>query len=230
VAVLNGVNLDRFKPRDRTGWIHEALGIERAHRLIGMPAVLARWKGQPEVLEAFKKVRDDLPDVHLVFVGGSIYDTVAEREYGIKLKAMVEDASPRIHLLPFQQDVELAYPEFDLVMHYSVRPEPFGRIILEAMASEVPVVAANEGGPPEILGGGIGSRHEAGWLADPRNPAALAQVMRSAFGLPSEVLRSIGAVGRRRAEDFFSARRFAREVADVLHQTAAQARSDTSRS
>ncbi len=220
VAVLNGVNLDRFKPRARTGWIHEALGIGREHRLIGMPAVLARWKGQPEVLEAFQQVRDELPDVDLVFVGGSIYDTVAERDYGAELQAMIEDASPRVHLLPFQQDVELTYPEFDLAMHYSVRPEPFGRIILEAMASGVPVVAANEGGPPEILGDGIGPRREGGWLAEPRDPAALAQIIRSAFTLPNEILHSVGEAGRRRAEDFFSARRFAREVATVLHQTA----------
>ena len=86
VVVRNGVNLDRFQPRERTGWIHEELGIPREHRIIGMPAVFARWKGQLEVLEAFAQIADEFPDVHLVIVGGSIYDTVAERQYGEQLE------------------------------------------------------------------------------------------------------------------------------------------------
>jgi len=138
-VVPNGVDLDRFHPRPRSSWIHERLGIPRSHRIVGMPAVFARWKGQIEVIKAFSAIRNPLSDVHLVFVGGSIYDTVSEREYGDELVAAI--SGERIHLLPFQPKIELVYPEFDLVLHYSLRPEPFGRVILEAMASGVPVIA-----------------------------------------------------------------------------------------
>ena len=89
-------------------------------------------------------------------------------------------------------------------------------VVLEAMACGVPVVAADEGGPTEILGEGIGSRREAGWLAEPRDPEALARVMASALSLPSLVLRDVGAAGRRRAEDLYSSRQFAAQVAEVL--------------
>ena len=123
---------------------------------------------------------------------------------------------PRIHHLPFQKKIETVYPEFDLAIHYSTRPEPFGRVVVEAMACGVPVIAADEGGPQEILGGGIGSRREAGWLSEPRNPETLADVLSSALRLPTEVTKSIGEAGRRRAEDFYSWRRFAAEVAGVL--------------
>jgi glycosyltransferase involved in cell wall biosynthesis len=123
-------------------------------------------------------------------------------------------------LLPFQREVELTYPEFDLVVHYSVRPEPFGRVPLEAMACGVPVIAAGEGGPIEILGEGIGPRREAGWLAEPRNPEELARIFRSALSLPSDVLLSIGTAGRERAEDHFSSRAFAGKVAALLRSAA----------
>jgi len=244
-VVHNGVNLDRFLVRKRTGWIHRELGITPDARLIGMPAVFARWKGQFEVIEAFEMIREEFPGVHLVVVGGSIYDTVAEREYAGELERAVRgtrDAgrggpageghraphhaprAPRIHLLPFQREIELAYPEFDVVVHYSLRPEPFGRVLIEGMACGVPVVAAAEGGPVEILGDGIGARREAGWLVEPRNPESLARILESALGLPSEVLASIGTAGRRRAEDLFSARRFAREVAEVIKKSIVDSR------
>ncbi|MBI2402292.1 MAG: glycosyltransferase family 4 protein, partial [Gemmatimonadetes bacterium] len=127
-VVMNGVDLDRFRPRPRSYWIHEQLGIPREHRIIGMPAVFARWKGQPEVIKAFSVIRSQFSDVHLVIVGGSIYDTVAEREYGVELRASIEGEGqaargrgeptgerfpfpvsrfPQVHLLAFQPKIEL---------------------------------------------------------------------------------------------------------------------------
>jgi len=233
-VVPNGVDLDRFRPRPRTHWVHEKLGIPREHRIIGMPAVFARWKGQIEAIQAFSVVGSQFPDVHLVFVGGSIYDTVAERAYALELERAVRAAGERVHLLPFQPKIELAYAEFDLVLHYSLRPEPFGRVILEAMASGVPVIAAGEGGPIEILGerevangpqvaNGPPDRLTArppdrpvGWLAPPRDVPALARTLLEALSLPRDQLHAMGEPARRRAEDHFSARQFARKVADAL--------------
>ena len=244
-VVPNGVNLDRFKPAEQTHWIHDRLGIPHDRRLVGMPAVFARWKGQLEVIKAFELAAERFPDVHLVVVGGSIYDTVSERDYGRELESQIatsntgEWAIPdlqagkgekgkgksglgdsklveRVHLLPFQSKIERAYPEFDLVVHYSLRPEPFGRVIVEAMACGIPVLAADEGGPAEILGGGIGARREAGWLVPPRDPKALSLALETALVLPSEVMRSIGEAGRRRAEDIYSWRQFAERVAATL--------------
>ncbi len=217
-VVPNGVELDRFTPRPATCWIHSALGLEPQTRLIGMPAVFARWKGQLEVIEAFSAVVEEFPTVHLVFVGGSIYDTVAERRFGAELDERIAAAGDRIHLLPFQPAIERAYPEFDLVVHYSTRAEPFGRVVLEAMACGIPVVAAAEGGPIEIMGSGSTA---SGWLVQPRNPEALARVLREALSTPQDHLRTMGAVGRQTAEDRYSAREFARRVAAVLGSASA---------
>lgn len=216
-VVENGVDLDRFRPRQRTGWIHQRLGLDRAKRLVGMPAVLARWKGQLEVVHGFERIAERYADVDLVFVGGTIYDTLVERDFEARLRATIARANARlgkrVHLLPFQAKVELVYPEMDAVVHYSLRPEAFGRVILEAMACGVPVLAAGEGGPVELVG-------EGGWLVAPREPAALAERLGALLDLTRETLGNVGAAGRLRAEDHYSARAFARGVASVLRTAA----------
>ncbi len=88
------------------------------------------------------------------------------------------------------------------------------------MACGVPVIAADEGGPREILGGeGEGG---GGWLVEPRNPEALARGLRDVLGRgrgrgrSREELRVTGERGRRRAKELFSSRRFAEEVVAVF--------------
>lgn len=225
-TVYNGVDVQRFVPRPRSHWIHDRLGLPRDRRLIGMPAVLARWKGHPIVAAAFREIADEFPDVDLVFVGGSIYDTAAEREYGAELQRLMElepgagsgepnhPTPPRVHLLPFQEDIERVYPEFGVTVHYSVRPEPFGRVIVESMACGVPVIAADEAGPREILG----TEGEGGWLVTPRDPNALARHLREVLQQPEEHLRDVGEAGRRRAKERFGSVRFAEEVAAVFRR------------
>jgi glycosyltransferase involved in cell wall biosynthesis len=232
-TILNGVDLERFTPRAATKWIHEHLDIPPSRRLIGVPAVFARWKGHLEIVTAFREIADSIPDVDLVFVGGTIYDTVAEREYGSQLQRLLERertaprktgdgkgdlTRPRVYLLPFQEEMQRVYPEFDVTVHYSVKPEPFGKVIVESMACGVPVIAAAEGGPREILG----AESQGGWLVEPRNPDALARQLQTVLRRPGDTLRVVGAVGRRRAEERFDARRFAEEVAAVLRRVVSE--------
>jgi glycosyltransferase involved in cell wall biosynthesis len=217
------VDLELFRPAERTFWVHDALAVPRAARLIGMPAVFAKWKGQLLVVEAFERAASQLPDVHLVIVGGAIYDTAAERGYAEQLVRRVSRASQggaaaprplndRIHFLKFQPDPWRLYPEFDLVVHYSTRPEPFGRVVLEALACGIPVLAAQAGGPLEIVEAG-----RSGWLVPPNDPAALAGAMIRAAGADLAPLRE---AARRRAESRFSADRHAEEVARLLRTVA----------
>lgn len=222
VLVRNGVDTRRFAPTPRTGWVHELLGLPRTARLLGMPAVFARWKGQLEVVDAFAQgPTREVPDAHLVLVGGAIYDTVAERNFAEELIRRVKGGtlnlpggprplSERVHFVKFVPDPWRLYPEFDLVLHFSTRPEPFGRTIVEAMACGVPVIAAKAGGPLEIVEDGVN-----GWLVPQLDVPALSRAMTSA--LRSD-LAGAGASARRRVEEQFSVEGFARGVADVVRR------------
>ena len=222
-VALNGVDTERFRPAARTYWIHELLDLPREARLIGMPAVFARWKGHMLVIEAFERAAAEMPDAHLVLVGGPIYDTASEQGYAEELVRRVGRSSlggqaartltDRIHFVKFQSDPWRLYPEFDLVVHFSTRDEPFGRVVIEAMACGVPVVAAHAGGPAEIVEHGVN-----GWLVMPGDVPALSRRMIETMSTDTTAIRL---AARRTAETRFGADRFAREVAQVLKRVAA---------
>ncbi len=218
-AVPNGVDLGKFSPAAPTGWAHQQLDLPPEAVLLGMPAAFARWKGQLAVVEAFERAAARIPQAHLVLAGGAIYDTNAERGYAQELVARVQRAgalSNRIHFLKFQTEPWRLYPELTIVLHFSLRPEPFGRVIVEALACGVPAIAARVGGPLETVEDGV-----TGWLVPQGDVAALANAMVAALGADFAAMRS---TCRARAERLYSADRYADEIAAILRTQAGATR------
>ena len=217
-VVHNGVDTTLFRPAPRTGWLHEQLGIPGAARLIGMPAAFARWKGQLLVTEAFERIAPEQRGVHLAIIGGPIYDTKAERGYAEELVRRVgrSEVRERIHFVKFQTEPWRLYPELDVAIHASTKPEPFGRVIVEAMASGTPIIASDAGGPREILEPG-----RTGWLVKPDDADALAAALREVLD-PAHAARRIAIVeaARQVATERFGVQRFAAGVAAVIRRAA----------
>ncbi|GBD32995.1 N-acetyl-alpha-D-glucosaminyl L-malate synthase [bacterium HR33] len=213
-VIPSGVDLDRFRPRERSYWIHRRLGLDPSARLLGTPVSFTRWKGALEAIRAFSSIAGRHPVAHLLVSGPAPYETGVDPKFREEVEAAVRSAGSRVHLFSFEPKAELVYPELDLVLHYPVRPEAFGRVLVEAMACAVPVIAAAEGGALEVLDRG------GGWLVRPRDWEALASALEDFLKLPAEERRRMGEAGRRAAEDRYSARVFAREVARVLRRVA----------
>jgi glycosyltransferase involved in cell wall biosynthesis len=83
----------------------------------------------------------------------------------------------------------------DAVLHASIRPEPFGLVVVEAMALGRAVVASRLGGPSEIVSEGTGL------LFDPSRPEELSFLLAQLHEQPALRAR-LGAAGRERARTF----------------------------
>jgi glycosyltransferase involved in cell wall biosynthesis len=194
-VVPDPVDLDRFHPgipRDR---IRQELGIAGDEPLIGMIGHLTPWKGHEVFLEISRAVADRVPHSRFVVVGGSIYETHGHAGYPetLRQRAAALGLSDRVTFLGIRDDIPELLAGLDVLVHAPTAPEPFGRVLAEAMAVGRPVVAARCGGIPEVVEDGV-----TGFLVPSADVGAFtAAVVRL---LEDPVLcRRLGGAGRRHA-------------------------------
>jgi glycosyltransferase involved in cell wall biosynthesis len=104
----------------------------------------------------------------------------------------------------------------NVVVHASVEPEPFGRVVAEGMACERAVVAMDAGGVPEVTG----PSGRAALLVPPRNPEALAAAITRLIENPLEA-RRLGVEGRRRVVAMFPVVSHVSRVQSIYEQVRA---------
>jgi glycosyltransferase involved in cell wall biosynthesis len=166
---------------------------------------LAAWKGVEDAVAALARlVAAGLP-VELRVVGAAM---PADRDLPARVEAQARalGVADRVRLLGERADVPELMPGFALLLHPTRAPEPFGRVVVEAMAASVPVVAAAHGGPREIVVPG-----ETGLLVPPGDPDALAAAAEELLRDPERAAR-LGRAGRVRALERFDIAANARAV------------------
>lgn len=190
-----------------------ALGLPADRPIVAVVARLEPWKGQHLFLRAMRQVIDALPAAMGLVVGGP---EVYNLEYEPALRRLVTELGldNAVRFTGYIQDIPTLLAAIDLLAHTSVSPEPFGLVMLEAMAAGRPVVTPAEGGGLEIVVDGV-----TGLVYEPRNPSALAAVIIQLLSHPARAA-AMGEAGRRRVIDLFSLDRFAAEVASFYRELA----------
>jgi glycosyltransferase involved in cell wall biosynthesis len=179
----------RFGP-GRAGRFRALVGVRDTTPLVGSVARIDTWKGFEVLLDAFPVVRAARPQAELVVAGGPV---AGKEEYAAAL-AQRATGMDGVHWLGSRSDIGDLMADLDVFVQVSTEPEPFGLVVVEALASGVPVVAGAEGGPLEILGPGAAmAAGPSGRLVPPGDPRALAAAVLAL--LPE---RESTAEGRRR--------------------------------
>lgn len=184
--------------------IRQELAIDESACMVAMVGNLRHWKGQHLVVEALTGMSDEQRrSLVIVFVG----DTAPEHAaYAERLRAAVDAAglAPHVRFAGHRDDVPDIFAAADIALHASVEPEPFGLVLVEAMAAGLPVVAADLGGPGEVVTESTGIRFRT------NDPASLADALTALARDPDRRAR-MGALARDRAAEFDIAG-FARRV------------------
>ncbi|SEA82917.1 glycosyltransferase family 4 protein [Paraburkholderia sartisoli] len=150
-VIPNGIDaaafhkVDAHTADDRAA-LRRRLGLPEDAYLAGLFGRLAPWKGQHIALQALAK----LPDVHLVLVGAPLFGEHAYAD-GLRLQAEELGVTGRVHFAGFRDDMPAWMKAMDVILHTSIDPEPLGRVVIEGMIAERPVVAAAAGGVLEIV-------------------------------------------------------------------------------
>lgn len=207
VTVANGVDTGRFTT-GTSGRVRADFGIPDASPIVGAASRLDVWKGLEDFIDAAALVHRARPDVRFVIAGGAIEG----------LEAYARDLRARASLRGLDGVMIFAgwkygpaeMPEFfrsiDVFVLPSREPEPFGLVVLEAMASGRPVIATAHGGPLEIVRDG-----ETGVLVEPGRADALATAVSAMIADPVRA-RALGEAGRARAVSVYGIERTAERL------------------
>lgn len=210
-CIPNGVDTDVFKPRPRqSGGLRARLSVPDDAPLVGFVGRLSHEKGPEVAIRAALLLRRSVPDAHLVLIG--------EGPMRAELLELIDrfDLGNRVQLAGMHEDMHHVYHELDALVSTS-HSEAMPLVLMEAMASGLPVVASRVGGVPDLVEHG-----ETGWLVSPGDfhdtAARLTQLL-----LSVDDRQRMGARARERMLNKFSLADCVGKTADLLAQLAAPA-------
>jgi glycosyltransferase involved in cell wall biosynthesis len=205
-VVHNSVDTDAFRPDGAIVDLDALSGLPPAPEgtiRVGLPATFARWKGHETFLNALSRL--ERPQVRGYVIGAPLYGTEnsqwAQAELGEVVKRLgLED---RIGFTGLITDMPAAYRALDIVVHASTRPEPFGLVIVEAMACGRALIAMAEGGAGELF---VAERHAL--TARPGDADSLVATLHRLIDQPEE-RAALGLRARAHVVEAFGRERFA---------------------
>jgi len=177
-VVYNGFEPELYQRHESNlDQLRQQLGLG-GRFLVGHFSRLSPWKGQHILLEALAHCPSD---VVAILVGDALF---GEQDY---VKCLHEQVAvlgleERVKFLGFCADVVPLMKICDLIAHTSTSPEPFGRVIVEAMLCGRPVVAAQSGGAVELVDS------QTGWLVPPGDPLLLAAAIATCRNQPEQAV------------------------------------------
>jgi phosphatidylinositol alpha-1,6-mannosyltransferase len=216
----DGVRLERLTPGVDTETFHPSVdgaAVRAQHGLTGRPVIvcvsrLVQRKGQDALIRALPAIRERVPEVALLLVGGGRYRQRLDRlARGIGVAEHVRFAGS----VPFAE-LPRHYAAGDVfampcrTRRFGLDVEGLGMVFLEASATGLPVLAGNSGGAPDAIRPQV-----TGELVDGRDIAAIADLLAGLLTDP-ERARRLGAAGRQWVEQDWQWDRIADRLATLL--------------
>jgi glycosyltransferase involved in cell wall biosynthesis len=200
-TIHNGIDPEDYPPMPAEE-AKRRINLDPGVPVVGHVARLMRWKGQDFFLRAASRMKSD---ARFVLVGGLHWE---DADYEKELHQIVKDKGlqDKVIFLGRRDDVPQVMRAFDILAHTSTKPEPFGLALIEAMASEKPVVAFDNGGIPEIVVDG-----ETGILTSPLAEEEFAVALDGLLSDPQRAM-AMGAAGRKRVERLFTLERQSEQI------------------
>ena len=205
-----GVDLERL---ERIGAeakvkLKEDLGFSASDVIIGMTSRVVPWKGHELFLKSASLLSKEYPNLKFLIVGGT---TFGRPNYLSKLKKLSEklDISRKVIFIDFVYNIGEMLNAIDILVHASIRPEPFGLDIVEAMSLGKAVVASDIGAPQEII-----DNNRNGILFKSADPIALARALQELLNLPQKIIE-LGQAARIKAKERYTAEKLARVLEEI---------------
>ena len=204
-VIYPGIHLEEFAPPAPTP------SQERHHATVGIIGRISSTKGQDIFLRTAARVLQRFPTVRFQVIGSAFFnDLVYEEEIHRLAESLGIAAS--VEFISFVSNVAARLHGLDIFVLASTTPEPFGQILVEAMAAGKPVVATNAGGVPEIVTHG-----QNGLLVPPGDVDQLAEAIHRLLSHPEQT-SEMARRGQERVAERFTIERTVQDLETAYAQ------------
>lgn len=172
---------------------------------VGLVGLLIPWKGQALFLDTAKLLKESIPNLKMVIVGGTP-DDYAPFETQLRQRVIQERLEDIVLFTGHVAKMEPVYNGLNVVVSASISPEPLGIVTIEGMAMGRPMIGPDHGGAAEIM-----EHNKTGLLFTPKDALSLATEIKK-FYTDSELQLQLGHNARRQVMEKFSMRAFIDEI------------------
>ncbi|MES9969186.1 MAG: glycosyltransferase family 4 protein [Candidatus Thiodiazotropha sp.] len=150
VTIHNGIDPEQVSKKISGENILEKLGLSPKHKIIGVLGNIREWKGQEVAVKAMRTVVEKYPETVCLLIGDT---TKQDVQYKERLNSLIKEYGLESNIIftGYIKNVSDYLNILQIVLHTSIEPEPFGRVLIEAMSLSKPLIAANDGAVPEII-------------------------------------------------------------------------------
>jgi glycosyltransferase involved in cell wall biosynthesis len=215
VRIANGIDLARFENLNKASArrrVRAELNISEDAPVILSVGALVPWKRHQDDFEVLANVRKKMPNAMCLLAGSDIFGQ--NKDYIQKLASRAEKLGLgplNLKMLGERKDVPELLAAADVLISTSEN-EPFGRVLAEAGAAGVPVVATNSGAKAEIVSDG-----QTGLLAKSGDIGGLTKACIRLLQ-DAGLRRKMGEQARARVAELFDIRRTAQEVTTLFEK------------
>ncbi len=210
-VVHNGVDLCRFNPEADGSHIRQEHRVPTDGFVFGMLAQMVPWKRHDLFLSAAGEISTRYPQTRFWVVGDDLFGDHPDYVAALHRQVCSRGLANQVSFFGYRSEI----PNIIAGMAAVVVPsdcEPFGRVVIEAMAMGKPVIATRAGGPMEIIEDG-----KDGILISPGAVGELSAAMDELVSEPQLGSR-LGAAAREHVVGKFDIQRTAKAICEIYHE------------
>ncbi|MFH0771716.1 MAG: lipopolysaccharide heptosyltransferase II [Candidatus Omnitrophota bacterium] len=210
--VYRGVNLDKFTYKEPSeSFSASGAPISRGEFTIGIIGRLSPIKGHTFFLRSVGKAVKFFPRLKVLIVGDALPD---KADYKRELEDLTRKLGlgRNVEFLGRREDIPDILSRLDLLVLATITQEGFGRVIIEAFASGVPVLATSVGGVTEIIRNG-----DNGLLVASGDPQAMSDAIVKALK-DRRLAKNLAVRARKDVEERYNLEKMAAETVKVYKE------------
>jgi len=168
-VIYDGIELEKLDIEADGSAFRKDHDITANDFAVGLIGLLIPWKGQEMFLDAAKLLREKIPHLKMLIIGGTPDDCQAY-EAALRQRVIDEQLGDIVVFTGHVAKMEPVYNGLDVIVSASTSPEPLGTVVIEALAMGRPLIGPNHGGAAEMM-----KHNKTGLLFTPKDAASLAE-------------------------------------------------------